>query len=1444
VYNHVSEGSALPQRGIRRPFATALAAALAFAVAVLGLIVPTAAVAAPMTANGVSLTVKYGGETYDGTTVVKPGTSYTAEIEYDLTKVTPGQIVRIGVPEGIELVDFALKDNEALASVVRDGDELVVTFGEKFTNNQGFYNFTFRFDEPTTGSSYENIEWRLDDQTSVDEVIVKDPKDEFASNIDNSLRKSVGNQNVGYYVSFKNGEVTLEDGITDATAAYSLTLNSADARTGAVISDTISEYLAYDQGSFTAQLTTWDEDGLNRSVADFDLSGLSFDGQTFQISGLDLPATSVLKINYTASVPADKVDALRDALQVQADQAIEENTGNGKQFNIELKNTATIDGTGETSGSIWLGGEVQADKRPNMGAAFGKSVDVQGDQVISLEEDGETLTKPIDVTYTLQADLTQFADFTDTSYALSHNVVINDFPEQLAIVLGDTITATVNGEARELTEAKDVSDADFFGDKYVDHYQWYKREDGTRGFRVNVGQDTTEKWILTVPGKIVSIEGARNEGVWDAKIAKKYQVANSADFYYNGAGGGFDHRYGQNYLVIPKDAGTEIEDDNAFNKTVGALPKMTPGEAYPVTYTFTLTESAIVDFGQSQILDHVNHDVFNVTDDTLAAIKESITGSYAWEQGLSGDDFDLSIADDGDLVFEASDSFGSKLTWAKPEGDLNKNLSISFTLMTHVVQGKQTIDVSNSASVVGGTKSGFEWVNDATGSATSYGNELEVQKHVYAGDGEWSQNLRVEIGDDGLPVQSEFVFRVSVLPHGSYADRAILDIVDILPEGTTFLGFVSDENLDNGTLNTSQTVDLDGNLQATIDDGKVTISQRAGTTLNGKSPWVNFKLRIDSYTDAEEFVANLGTTNKIGSAQATVTGSDGYPLQILKIDSDNPNTVITDRTARFTVTAPDGSVITDKAFVVDGQVMVEDPETGLATAIVIPETADHEVPAGTYTITEVEAPKGYAQPEEGITYTATIRANGSSTPVTIANDPVATYAIGDYTWIDANRDGLQGDDEDVLEGVTVELIRDGEVIETTKTDDKGFYLFDLLPAGDYKVKFTLTEEQAAKYTFTTNLVEGGDVALNSDADENGESGTISLNDENANLTKDYEGVKASQGIDPTWDAGVVLKKRVSVGDYVWFDENNDGIQDENEPGIEGVCLELVGPDGKPVVDVDGNEVKPTKTDKDGKYSFDNLPALPEGQHYTVKLSCAPDGYEPTKPGAGDHDKDSSTGSAESTDLTEDGQRDDTLDFGFVKKPVVEPTPDPTVEPTPTPTEEPTPDPTVEPTLTPTEEPTPNPTEEPTPDPTEEPTPTPTNEPSPEPTDVPTPEPTVEPVPTPTEDPKPTPTELPSPTPTADPEPQPTEYPSPAPTEDPQPKPTEDPAPAPTDEATPEPAPMPSENPAPAPTPAPSETPRGGLNPTGGDMALPLGALGATLLLGGVAVYAIRRRTQQ
>ena len=55
--------------------------------------------------------------------------------------------------------------------------------------------------------------------------------------------------------------------------------------------------------------------------------------------------------------------------------------------------------------------------------------------------------------------------------------------------------------------------------------------------------------------------------------------------------------------------------------------------------------------------------------------------------------------------------------------------------------------------------------------------------------------------------------------------------------------------------------------------------------------------------------------------------------------------------------------------------------------------------------------------------------------------------LGDYCWLDLNGDGLQAGDEPGLANVRIELLRDGNVIAETVTNEYGFYRFvDLYPA--------------------------------------------------------------------------------------------------------------------------------------------------------------------------------------------------------------------------------------------------------------------------------------------------------------------------------------------------------------------------------------------------------------
>ena len=253
--------------------------------------------------------------------------------------------------------------------------------------------------------------------------------------------------------------------------------------------------------------------------------------------------------------------------------------------------------------------------------------------------------------------------------------------------------------------------------------------------------------------------------------------------------------------------------------------------------------------------------------------------------------------------------------------------------------------------------------------------------------------------------------------------------------------------------------------------------------------------------------------------------------------------------------------------------------------------------------------------------------------------------VGDFVWVDTNRDGVQDEGEPGIPGVTLTIERSdgkpvknvaGETVTETKTGDDGKYSFEVLealPEGvSYVVKVDNSQEALKPYVPTT-AEQGGDRAVDSST---GEAAAVELpNNGDSDLTLDFG----------------FVKPKVSVGDFVWVDTNGNGVQDEGEPGIPGVTLTIERSDGKPVKNVAGETVTETKTGDDGKYSFEVLEALPEGVSYVVKVDNSQDvlkPYVPTQTGQGDAANDSSNGEAKSGSLTTDGDEDLTLDFGFVK----------------------------------------------------------------------------------------------------------------------------------------------------------------------------------------------------
>lgn len=99
--------------------------------------------------------------------------------------------------------------------------------------------------------------------------------------------------------------------------------------------------------------------------------------------------------------------------------------------------------------------------------------------------------------------------------------------------------------------------------------------------------------------------------------------------------------------------------------------------------------------------------------------------------------------------------------------------------------------------------------------------------------------------------------------------------------------------------------------------------------------------------------------------------------------------------------------------------------------------------------------------------------------------------IGDYVWYDIDRDGIQNGTLTGVSGMKVTLTDAlGNELATTTTSSTGYYLFDNLGLGDYKVVFDKTTLPPA-YVFSPQNA-GGDSTKDSDVDTDGKTGVISI----------------------------------------------------------------------------------------------------------------------------------------------------------------------------------------------------------------------------------------------------------------------------------------------------------------------------------------------------------------
>ncbi len=167
------------------------------------------------------------------------------------------------------------------------------------------------------------------------------------------------------------------------------------------------------------------------------------------------------------------------------------------------------------------------------------------------------------------------------------------------------------------------------------------------------------------------------------------------------------------------------------------------------------------------------------------------------------------------------------------------------------------------------------------------------------------------------------------------------------------------------------------------------------------------------------------------------------------------------------------------------------------------------------------------------------------------------YTISDRVWFDLNDNAALDPGEPGIKGVTITLLKAGNVVAAVTTSDVyGNFSFTGVPNGSYTISIEDANGKLIGFAGTTTAAQAGNLAV-----------TVL----NANVSGTNFGYNAPG----------------KIGDTIWSDYNRNGIQEIGEPGIAGVTVKLYkDTNGNGLLDTGTDQlVATTTTDADGKYMF-------------------------------------------------------------------------------------------------------------------------------------------------------------------------------------------------------------------------------------------------------------------
>ena len=238
--------------------------------------------------------------------------------------------------------------------------------------------------------------------------------------------------------------------------------------------------------------------------------------------------------------------------------------------------------------------------------------------------------------------------------------------------------------------------------------------------------------------------------------------------------------------------------------------------------------------------------------------------------------------------------------------------------------------------------------------------------------------------------------------------------------------------------------------------------------------------------------------------------------------------------------------------------------TGLATGKYHVAIAQTNFAAGEtlfgYTVTTGRQSVGNTMSGNLIFVNDTNPANDSLSYIDFGFDSAALGSISGLVWYDGNGNGATNAGEFGLTAVTVNLAdTNGHVVATVATDASGHYRFTGAPPGSYRVDVTDVNHELQGLNITGGTDPSTVLTL-------GAGGAV---------TDVNFGYNGSGG---------------AIGNSLWHDLDNDGHRDADEPGLQGVTLNLwLDANDNGAIDYGtDNLVRTTTTDADGNYLFIGL----------------------------------------------------------------------------------------------------------------------------------------------------------------------------------------------------------------------------------------------------------------